>query len=156
VTSASARPAAVVVGGSHNALSIARSLGRRGIRVFALNGGHAEIRWSRYATSLPLPAGVPYETALRQFLCGPDAAFLAGAVLLAAGDEGLKLFSERHEELATRFRLDLCHPPAQRAMLEKLSTYEAASAAGVATPRYCANWISRSRPRSRRMCTLIM
>ena len=53
-----------------------------------------------------------------------------GAVLLAASDEGIELLLEHRAGLAARFRLDLCHPEAQRRMLDKLLTYEAAREAG--------------------------
>jgi predicted ATP-grasp superfamily ATP-dependent carboligase len=135
-------PPALVLGGSHNALSIARSLGRRGVRVYALNRGHAEVRWSRYARWLPLANGQPFEAALEEFLCGRAGEAWRGAVLLAAGDEALKLFSDRHAELSERFRVDLCNPTAQRRMLDKLATYEAAHEAGVPAPRF---WVVGSR-----------
>ena len=131
-------PPALVVGGSHNALSIARSLSRRGIAVYALNRPDSEVRWSRHVRWLQLPDAEPFAAAIARFLLGPASNALRGAVLLVAGDEALELIGSRYAELQRKFRLDLCNPAAQRCMLDKLDTYEAARAAGVPTPRFWA------------------
>lgn len=139
---AAPRPPALIVGGSHNALSVARSLGQRGIRVHSLVRPGSEDRWSRFSTWIPLPSREPFESALERFLLGPASESLHGAVLLAAGDEALLLLSSHRDALAAKFRLDLCNPAAQRLMLDKLGTYRAARDAGVPTPRF---WVVESR-----------
>jgi predicted ATP-grasp superfamily ATP-dependent carboligase len=126
----------IVAGGSHNALSIARSLGRRGVPVELLGRSGSEIAYTRYARFTALCDELDPEPAIERFLLGPESERLRGAVLLAAGDDALKVIAERHAELARRYRLDLCHPPAQFCMLDKLATYETARRAGVATPRF--------------------
>jgi predicted ATP-grasp superfamily ATP-dependent carboligase len=93
-------------------------------------------------TWIRLPDGEPFEEAIARYLCGPESEALRGAILLAAGDEALKLIGARHEELQHKFRLDLCNPSAQQCMLDKLATYEAARAAGVPTPKF---WLVGSR-----------
>ncbi len=135
-------PPAIVVGGSVNALSIARSLGRRGVPVYVLNAPDAYVCSSRYARRIHVSPNGDAAAAWDAYLTGPQSDPLRGAVLLAAGDEGIDLLMRRREALAGKFRLDLSNPTAQRSMLNKLSTYQAATAAGVPTPKY---WVVTSR-----------
>jgi len=132
------RVPAVVLGGSHSALSVARSLGRLGVPVHAVNRAEQAVLASRYVRPHAIPTGADFApgalAALRE--C-PE-----GAVLLAASDEAIELLLDHRDELARRFRLDLCHPPAQRRMLDKLLTYEAAREAGVEAPRF---WVVGAR-----------
>jgi predicted ATP-grasp superfamily ATP-dependent carboligase len=79
--------------------------------------------------------------AWEQFLLGSRSDSLRGAVLLACSDAGIQLIADRREELAGRFLLDESEPRAQLMMLNKLSTYRAAAAAGVPTPRF---WVAES------------
>ena len=137
-----ALPPAIILGGSVNALSIARSLGRHGVAVYALNQPHAYVHASRYARRIDIPLRGDTAAAWLEYLSGAESGPLRGAVLLAAGDEGIDFLIRRREALAGKYRLDECEPAAQRCMLNKLCTYQAATAAGVATPRY---WVATSR-----------
>lgn len=129
-------PPAIVVGGGSNALSIARSLGRSGISVYAINEPTAHVRYSRYARWIDLPAGPDAEQAWADWLTGPESESLRGGVLLAAGDAAIEMLAAHRERLAERYLLDLSDVAAQRTMLNKLATYRAAVAAGVPTPRF--------------------
>ena len=130
-------PPAIVLGGDVNALSIARSLARIGVDVYAVNDRTSPTRHSRYVHWIPMPArATPDEWG--GFLLGSAADHLQGAVLLAASDEALEFVADHRPELTARFRLDISNPSAQRCMLDKLCTYRAAVAAGVPTPRFWA------------------
>lgn len=133
---AGARPPAVILGGGVNALSVARSLGRRGIAVYILNDPAELVHYSRFARSISLPSGLDDPGTWRDYLLGAKSDHLRDAVLLAASDAGLKLILENREALARKYRLDDSNPIAQRCMLNKLDTYQAAAAAGVPTPRF--------------------
>ena len=124
-----------------NALSVARSLGRRGVPVYVLED--APSSHSRYARRLDPPPAHSRQEAWVRFLLGPDAASLRGAVLLSCSDAGIELLIEHRDALAERFVLDVCDVAAQRRVLDKLSTYEAARDAGVADPAL----LVRRRPR---------
>ncbi|MEW4565555.1 hypothetical protein AB1K70_23710 [Bremerella sp. JC770] len=132
----SATPPAIVIGGGANALSIARSLGRSGIRVWALNYADAPVRYSRFARWLCLDGKTQGKTAWGEFLLGSASDDLEGAVLIPASDDGLELLIEHHAKLKRKFRLDLFVPDAQAAMLNKLKTYQAARRVGVETPKF--------------------
>ncbi|MGE3285950.1 MAG: hypothetical protein AB7J32_07575 [Pseudonocardia sp.] len=129
-----ARPPVVIAGGAANALSIARSLGALGVRVHGL-GLPASVNASRFVEPLPVGAGDP-EQSWPEFLLGPQAEALRGAVLLAGSDAGITVLARHRERLLARFRLDLSEVDAQLAMLDKLTTYKLAVAAGVPTPRF--------------------
>jgi predicted ATP-grasp superfamily ATP-dependent carboligase len=129
-------PPVIVLGGTANALSIARSLGSRGVAVYVLNDHDAHVRHSRYARWLPAPWLGNDETTWETYLLGPQAESLNGAVLLAACDAGIAVIARHRDALARRFVLDESNPVAQLAMLNKLETYRLARAAGVPTPRF--------------------
>lgn len=129
-------PPVIILGGYENALSIARSLGSRGIRVFALARPGWPIVSSRYAKLIQLPEYKDFWQACAQFLTSHESDPLKGSVLLAASDEALTILIDHRPTLEERFRLDCSNPVAQRCMLDKIATYEAARAAGVPTPLF--------------------
>jgi predicted ATP-grasp superfamily ATP-dependent carboligase len=137
-------PPVVILGGCQNALSIARNLGRRGIRVFAVNDFGEPVHDSRFCTPLPMPWEGDHNVTWANYLLGPEAEKLRGAVLLAAGDDAIEIITDHRSQLAERFLLDDSNPDAQRAMLDKLLTYQAAQAAGVPTPRFWVTGDQRS------------
>lgn len=131
------RPPVILLGGGANALSVARSLGRRGVTVYTINEPDAHVRYSRYAR--PIDAAGRSAESWARWLTGAESDAWRGSVLLAASDAALKLIIEHRDLLDGRFILDLCNREAQAAMLNKLDTYQAASAAGVPTPRF---WVA--------------
>ena len=140
--SADRLPPVIVLGGDANALSIARSLGADGVRVYAIGDPAAHTRYSRYCEWLAVPAGDNYEDAWTAYLLGPDSEPLRGAVLLAASDAAIEIIGTFREQLAEKFRLDDSNTSAQLCMLNKLCTYQKARDAGVPTPRF---WVVSAR-----------
>jgi predicted ATP-grasp superfamily ATP-dependent carboligase len=135
-------PACLLLGGGANALSLARSLGRARVKVLALNDPKEQVCFSRYCRSVRVPWCGSDEESWTRFLLGPDSDRLRGAVLLACNDVGLQILAHHREGLRHKFRLDISNPAAQLAMLDKLSTYRQAMAAGIPTPRF---WRAESR-----------
>jgi len=131
-------PPVILLGGQANAVSVARQLGRLGVKVVGLCETGAFVRHSRYCRPMPITHDI---AAWKAYLLGPESEPLRGAVLLACSDEGIGLIAAHRQELSRRFRLDESHPPAQLAMLNKLSTYRAAREAGVPTPKF---WVADS------------
>lgn len=130
------RPPAIVLGGGANALSVARSLGRRGIAVHAINDRASYVRHSRFCRWVPLQDEESRDAAWSGFLLGRDSDRLRGAVLLACSDDGIQFIADHRERLLEKYLLDDSDPAAQRTMLNKLTTYQQATAAGVPTPRF--------------------
>lgn len=141
--------AAIIVGGDANALSIARSLGAAGIRVFALNRPEAAVRYSRFCTWIELRGenciGAEGWT---RYLLGAQSDVLRGSVVLAASDEAIELIARHRQELSAKFTLDLSNPVGQLCMLNKLSTYRAAVLAGVPTPKF---WVAGTREEAEKL-----
>jgi D-aspartate ligase len=134
-------PPAIILDGRVNALSIARSLARMGVRVHALGEWDSPARYSRCVHWVRTPQSNEPGADWTEFLLGPRSEPLRGAVLIAAGDAGLEIIMAHRKALAERFLLDEINVAAQQCMLNKLSTYRAAVEAGVPTPRF---WLASS------------
>lgn len=132
-------PPAILVGAETvNAISIARSLARAGVEVHLLCHRGALPSFSRHAHRLRVDGPGPAGEMWGDYLLGPASDPLRGAVLLACNDDAVEFLLDHRDALAERYRLDVCEPDAQRCMLDKLSTYRAAVAAGVPAPRFWA------------------
>ena len=130
-------PPALIVGGEHGGLSIARSLGAAGVPVYAINHRQSVVRYSRFCKWIDLPDSNAIGTEVwAAYLLGRESNHLRGAVLLAASDEAIELIAEHRQSLAEKFTLDLSNPDAQLCMLDKLCTYRVAQAASVPTPKF--------------------
>jgi predicted ATP-grasp superfamily ATP-dependent carboligase len=117
-----------------NALSIARSLGRRGVPVDILadRSKHLPVASSRYCRRY-LPFPTPLQESWLTWLMGEGAR--DPAVLLPGGDEGLELIARHRAELVA------CgHRPFEGVddltltLLDKARTYELAAAVGTEAP----------------------
>jgi predicted ATP-grasp superfamily ATP-dependent carboligase len=135
-------PPMIILGGEANALSVARQLGRLGVCVYALGEAESVVRSSRFARWIAPPLDGGLEASWARWLLGPGSDDLKGAVLLACGDAGIRVIARHRDALLSRFILDDSNPTAQLAMLNKMTTYQNAVAAGVPTPQF---WIVESR-----------
>ena len=131
-------PAVILLDGEANALSVARSLGRRGVTVYSISSPSEYVRYSRYCHWLAVESGASdeRESEWREFLLGSSGEEHRGSILLACSDAALQFIAQNRQQLAERFLLDDSNPQAQLTMLDKLATYRSAVAAGVATPRF--------------------
>jgi D-aspartate ligase len=139
------RPA-IILGGDENALSVARNLAGAGVPVYKINRPHVPARYSRHGKWLAEAGSTPREWA--GFLLGERSRPLAGAVLLAGSDEAIELIAENHAALGAKFLLEECPPAVRLCLLDKLSTYECARAAGVPVPGF---WFPSSRSELRQV-----
>jgi predicted ATP-grasp superfamily ATP-dependent carboligase len=133
-----AQPPVVVLGGSTNALSIARSLGRIGVAVHVsvTEGGPAS--YSRYrARVYPIPPRCPAQEHWARLLL-PSPSGLEGSVLFVCNDDAVEFIARHRDGLAGRYVLDDAVPGVQQAMLDKRRTLELAAAAGIGIPRFWA------------------
>lgn len=138
----SSQPPAILIGaGMGTAMSVARSLGRRGVEVHLLGDPKAPERYSRYVTYISIPRSKDAGRAWAEFLLGPRSNELRGAVLLACSDIGIELIMEQREELARKYLLDISNRRSQALFLNKLATYRLAEEAGIPTPRF---WVAEN------------
>ncbi|HLH94950.1 MAG TPA: ATP-grasp domain-containing protein [Xanthobacteraceae bacterium] len=126
---------ALIVGGAHGALALARSLGRHGIPVCYLTDDHPIASYSRYTErSFAWPG--PDHVGAVDFLKGLARDHrLDGWALIAAGDAELRLISQHHAELASVFRLAVAPWETVRFTHDKRATYERAAELGIDYPR---------------------
>jgi len=132
---------AIVLGGSQNALSVARNLARNGIEVVAVNYPYEAIRFSRYARYMRLD-GDSSPQAWERFLLGKESDHLHGSVLLTCGDEAISIVVKHHAILSRKFLLEETDPAMRRDLLDKFITYRRAQEAGIPTVGY---WFVASR-----------
>ena len=137
-------PSALILGGAHGALVIARSLARRGIRVDIV-ANHALPLFSRYIRHRyswdESPQG-PGPHALTELLALAQRKGVGGAVLFAGGDTEVRFIAENHAALAPVFRLTTPTWDALRHLFDKRLMHEHAAAIGLAVP---LAWTPRDR-----------
>lgn len=129
-------PPVILLGGEYNVISIARSLSKEGVRVFAINHPEVASLRSRYVTRVEVPGDNHSVDNWCRYLLAPASDHLKGAALFCCSDEAIKLVSENWKALSLRYILEPCPPDTRLVLLDKLSTYESASACGIAHPRF--------------------
>jgi D-aspartate ligase len=127
---------AVIIGGEHPGLGIARSLGRRGIPICVIDDQHSISQFSKYVT----------RTARVRDLLDEDSAVdsvlevgrrygLNGWVLFPTRDETVAAFSRHRDRLAEVFRVTTGKWESVRWAWDKKGTYELADRLGIPVPR---------------------
>jgi D-aspartate ligase len=130
-------PPLVVLGGSYNALSVARAVHRHGVAVRVLADGRSAVavsalERSRAVARVVAPTGDDLPDAWRSALAR-DA---DGGVVLPCSDEGLEFLVDHHDWLRGQgYRPVELAPEVNRALLDKEATFELARAADVPAPR---------------------
>lgn len=124
-------PPAVILGGSSNAVSVARSLGTAGVRVHALGGASQPVRWCRHVHEFVPIAGDGVQGRMLDWLAGGP----RDGVVLPCDDEALELVARHRAAL-----VDLGYVPAEAdddvllTMLDKRATAAVARRLGIDTP----------------------
>ena len=96
---------ALIVGGDHGSLGVARSLGRRGVPVWFLTDDKIIAKFSSYTAHALYWAG-PEAPGAADFLVAIANQYgLKGWVLFPAGDREVKLVAQNHAALSRVFRL---------------------------------------------------
>jgi predicted ATP-grasp superfamily ATP-dependent carboligase len=126
---------ALVLGGSHGALAVVRSLGRHGIPVWFASDDNVLARLSRYARKgLSWPG--PNAAGAADFLIELGRRHgLVGWVLIPCADEEARLISQNHAALARIFRLRTPPWETMRWAYDKHRMNERAAALGLDLPR---------------------
>ena len=127
---------ALVIGGEHPGLGVARSLGRRGIPVYVVDDQRSVSSFSRYTTrTIRVPD-------LRDERKAVDAVLEIGRrfnlrdwVLFPTRDETVAAFSRHREELKAFFRVTTPEWASTKWAWDKKNTYDLAAQLGIPCPR---------------------
>jgi D-aspartate ligase len=126
-------PSALILGGAHGSLAIARSLGRRGIDV-ALLADHPLPGFSRYVGRRFAWDGPNHNDALTRLIALAEHDGLAGAVLFAGGDAEVHFIAQNRDRLAPLFRLTTPAWNVVQPLTDKRLMYAHAASLGIAAP----------------------
>lgn len=127
---------AVVIGGEHPGLGIARSLGRRGIPVVIIDDQHSVSQFSKYATRVVRVKDLRDERKTIDSVMEVGQRYgLKGWVLFPTRDETVAAFSRHRDRLAKFFRVTTPCWDTVRWAWDKKNTYDRAAELGIPVPR---------------------
>src|SRR5271168_4657550 len=127
---------AVVIGGEHPGLGIARSLGRRGIPVFVIDDQHSISQFSKYVTRVVRVKGLRDEQKTVDSVIEVGERYgLKDWVLFPTRDETVAAFSRHRDKLAKFFRVTTAPWDTVRWAWDKNNTYDLAAELGIPVPR---------------------
>jgi D-aspartate ligase len=126
---------AIVIGGEHPGLGIARSLGRKGIPVFVIDDQHSISQFSRYVTKVVRVRDLRDDLKTVESVMEIGQRFgLEGWVLFPTRDETVAAFSRHRDQLAEFFRVTTPCWETVRWAWDKKNTYDRATELGIPVP----------------------
>jgi D-aspartate ligase len=127
-------PGALIVGGAHGSLAIARSLGRRGIPVWFVTHDHPIASYSHYVLRRGTWPGPDAKGAAQWLVDFAAHHRLDRWVLFPGGDAEARLVAQRHDLLEQAFVITTPPWPVARFALDKRLAHQHADAVGVDSP----------------------
>ncbi|MGH6670614.1 MAG: ATP-grasp domain-containing protein [Xanthobacteraceae bacterium] len=129
------RRGAIVLGGAHGSLEVARSLGRRGIPVWLLTADNPLASFSRYVVRSVRWRG-PNDVGAVDFLLDLARRHgLEGWVLFAGGDDDVRFAAQNHSALSAIFTLTTLPWDQLRSAVDKRLMNARADELGIVHPR---------------------
>ncbi len=127
---------AIVIGGEHPGLGIARSLGRRGIPVCVIDDQHSISQFSKYVTKVVRVKDLRDEANTVESVMDVGARYgMKGWVLFPTRDETVVAFSRHRDRLSEFFRVTTACWETVKWAWNKKNTYELAADLGIPAPR---------------------
>jgi predicted ATP-grasp superfamily ATP-dependent carboligase len=126
---------AIIIGGSHGSLAVARSLGRHGIPVWFLETSRSLTGYSRYVTKRMVWPGSDSPGAAQWLVLTAGANHLKSWMIFPAGDAEVRFIAENHELLSRHFTLITQPWHVLEAAQDKNRLYARAEALAVACPK---------------------
>lgn len=127
---------AVVIGGDHPGLGIARSLGRRGIPVYVIDDQCCVSQFSRYVNRVVRVEDLRDEDRTVESVLDVGKRYgLDGWVLFPTRDETVAAFSHHRKRLAEIFRVSTPEWEITRWAWDKVNSYKCAEHLGIPVPR---------------------
>ena len=127
------RVGALIVGGAHVSIAVARSLGRQGIPVW-LAANHPLPTYSRYVRRSFAWPGAEHPDGLASLINLARREGLQGWVLIATGDQDMRLISCKRDLLAQYFRVATPGWDTIQWLYDKRFTYRRAGEVGIDFP----------------------
>ena len=129
---------AIVIGGEHPGLGVARSLGRRGIPVCVIDDQHSISQFSRYVTRVVRVKDLRDEhNTVENVLQVGQCYGMNGWVLFPTRDETVVAFSRHRDRLAKSFRVTTPGWETVKWAWDKKNTYDRAVELGIPVPHTC-------------------
>jgi D-aspartate ligase len=128
---------AIVLGGAHGSLEIARSLGRRGIRVWLITADNPLASLSRYVERSFHWRGPCDDSALQFLLDLGQSHQLDAWVVFAGSDDDVRFVAQNHAALSAVFTLTTLPWEQLRRAADKRLMNARADELGIARPRTC-------------------
>jgi len=130
-----ALPPALILGGLENALSVTRTLSRRGVTVRLSAPATSAALYSRHcAARYVVPPGQSRAEFWDELLADGRRPELEGSVLFPCDDFAIEFMAQRRDRLARRYLVGDHVPSQQQALLDKQETLRLARACGVPAP----------------------
>jgi D-aspartate ligase len=132
----SKRVGAIIVGGEHPGLGIARSLGSRGIPICIIDDQYSVSQFSRYVNQVVTVKDLLNEEDTVESVIEIGQRYgLRGWVLFPTRDETVAAFSRHRDRLAEFFRVTTAPWDTVRWAWDKNNTYDLAAELGIPVPR---------------------
>jgi len=127
---------AIVIGGEHPGLGIARSLGRRGIPICLIDDQYSVLQFSKYASRVVLVKDLRDELTTVDCVLEVGHRYgFKGWVLFPTRDETVAAFSRHRDRLAEFFRVTTPNWETVRWAWDKKNTYDRAAKLGIPVPQ---------------------
>ena len=126
---------AIVIGGEHPGLGIARSLGRRGIPIYVIDDQYSISQFSKYVTRVVRVKDLRDETRTVESVLEVGRRYgLKGWVLFPTRDETVAAFSRHRDQLSEFFRVTTAGWETVKWAWDKKNTYDRAAELGIPVP----------------------
>jgi predicted ATP-grasp superfamily ATP-dependent carboligase len=126
---------AILLGGAHGALALARNFGRNGIPVALVTDDHPLPKFSRYVQRHFDWPGANATDSVRWLIQLAEREGLRDWLLVPCGDPEVRMIAGNRELLRPAFRVVSCDWEQLRPLCDKQMLAQSAMAAGIVTPR---------------------
>ncbi|MDP2209123.1 MAG: hypothetical protein Q8K98_10185 [Bacteroidota bacterium] len=128
-------PPVILLGGNIIAVSVARALGKSGIKCYALGEATSEVHYSRFCRGIKYSPNIDKETVYLHWLLNTGRHLHKKPVIIPCSDAGLMLTTNNRTELEKYFTLMEANDEITLAMLDKAETYALAQKVGIPSPK---------------------